>query len=67
MCTILAQGELKKCNCKMAQFCKRRQQLVTEETQALAFFVRDTIKTNSLVHVAAHVNFENSTDPRIRN
>lgn len=51
----------------MAQFCKRRQQLVTEETQALAFFVRDTIKTNSLVHVAAHVNFENSTDPRIRN
>jgi hypothetical protein len=66
MCTKLAQGELKNCNCRMARFCKRRQQLETEETRDAVFFGRDTIKINSLVPVVPPVNFEYSTDLRIR-
>ena len=53
MCTKLTQAELKNCKCKMAQFCKRRQQLKSEETGAAAFFVKDAMNITSFLHEAA--------------
>jgi hypothetical protein len=31
MCTKSNDSELRNCHCKLAQFCKRRQQLISEE------------------------------------
>jgi hypothetical protein len=55
MCTKLTQGELKNCNCKLAQFCKRRQQSQSNETGAAAFFAEDAIDLKSFLHEAAPV------------
>jgi hypothetical protein len=44
MCTKLTQAELKNCKCKMAQFCKRRQQLESAETGVISLL---TVSTQS--------------------
>jgi hypothetical protein len=55
MCTTLNYDESKNCTCKLAQFCKRRQQLESDGTRAAAFFAEDAIKINSLIPEVAPV------------